>query len=54
MMTKHLLTDYNGSVWVKTYDEIIDTSFFKSIPDNDSQKQTDSLVEDIKYLINNN
>lgn len=34
--------------------DITETSFFKAVPEKDPQKRTDSLVEDIKALINNN
>ena len=54
MMKNQPLTDYNGNPWVKQYDDITQTSFFKGLPEEDPQKQTDSLVEDIKELIKKN
>lgn len=54
MMRLQPLTDYNGNKWVEHYNDITETSFFKNIPEKDPQKRTDSLVEDIKALINNN
>ena len=54
MMKRQSLTDYNANKWVERYSDIIETSFFKSVPEKDPQKRTDSLVEDIKVLISNN
>lgn len=54
MMKQMPLTDYNGNPWVKQYNDITKTSFFKGIPEKDPQKQTDSLVRDIRELIKNN
>ena len=54
MMRKESLTDYNGNKWVGRYNDIIETSFFKKVPEKDPQKRTDCLVKDIKALINNN
>lgn len=51
MMNNDQLTDYNGNPWVMEYRDIIETTFFKSLPEEDPQKQTDSLVEDIKVLL---
>lgn len=53
MMNNDQLTDYNGNPWVKEYNDIIETNFFKSLPVEDPQKQTDSLVADVKELIKN-
>lgn len=54
MMSHQPLTDYNGNAWVSDYSEITETSFYKSIPPKDPQKLTDSLVEDVCKLLNNN
>jgi hypothetical protein len=54
MMSNQPLTDYNGNAWVSDYNEIADTSFYKSIPPKDPQKLTDSLKEDICKLLKNN
>ena len=54
MLRKEPLTDYNGNAWVKKYSEVLETPFFKRIPENDPQQLSDSLVEDIKELIKNN
>lgn len=54
MMKRLPLTDYNGNPWIKRYNDITKTSFFMSIPKEDPQKQTDSLVADIRELIKNN
>ena len=51
IMSHHPLTDYNKNPWVKKYGDITETPFFKSIPDEDPQKLTDSLVADIRELI---
>jgi hypothetical protein len=48
------LTDYNGNAWSKNYSDILETSFFKSIPEKDPQQLSDILVEDIRELIKNN
>lgn len=53
MMRQEPLADYNGKAWVEHYSDILNTSFFKNIPEKDPQKRTDSLVKDIKELINN-
>ena len=54
IMRKEPLTDYNGNAWVKKYSEVLETPFFKQIPENDPQQLSDNLVEDIKELIKNN
>ena len=46
------LTNPNGDVWVKKYHDVLNTPFFKSIPEKDPQKRTDRLVTDIKELLN--
>lgn len=45
------LTDFNGNNWLKNYNEIENTLFFKNLPKEDPQKLTDGLVEDIRTLI---
>jgi len=52
MMRQEPLTDYNGNAWVESYNEIVDTPFFKNVPEKDPQKRTDSLVDDIIILLN--
>jgi hypothetical protein len=52
MMRQEPLTDYNGNAWVESYNEILDTPFFKNVPEKDPQKRTDSLVDDIIILLN--
>ncbi len=51
MMSHQPLTDYNGNAWISDYNEITDTTFYKSIPPKDPQKLTDSLVDDISKLL---
>ena len=51
MMSHQPLTDYNGNAWITDYNEITDTTFYKSIPPKDPQKLTDSLVDDISKLL---
>jgi len=50
-MNRESLTDQNGNSWVYSYEEIIETSFFKSVPEKDPQNRTDSLVADIRELL---
>ncbi len=52
MKKKYPLTDYNGNAWVKKYSEVLETPFFKRIPENDPQQLSNSLVEDIRTLLN--
>jgi len=54
MMVQQPLTDYNGNGWLKNYNEITETAFFKNIPKPDPQKLTDSLIEDIELLLKTN
>ena len=54
MLRHQTLTDYNGNHWVENYSGIIETDFFKNIPTKDPQNRTDSLVADIRELIQNN
>ena len=54
MMKLQPLTDYNGNIWIKDYCEITETPFFKTIPQEDPQKLTDKLVEDITELLKKN
>jgi len=54
MKKKYPLTDYNGNAWVKNYHNILETPFLQAIPKSDPQKLTDSLMEDIKELMENN
>lgn len=51
MKNQEPLTDQNGYSWVHNYEEIIETSFFKNIPEKDPQNRTDSLVADIRELL---
>lgn len=53
MKKKEPLTDYNGNPWISNYSDIISTPFYNSIPKKDPQMLTDSLLEDIKTLLNN-
>ena len=52
MKREQPLTDYNGNAWVNSYSEITETSFFKGLPKKDPQQLSDSLVEDIRTLLN--
>lgn len=54
MMSKKLLTDHNDNPWVKNSADIIKTPFFKSVPENDPQNRTNSLIKDIHDLIDGN
>ena len=51
MKTNEPLTNQNGNSWVDSYEEIVETSFFKSVPEKDPQNRTDSLVADIRELL---
>ena len=51
MKNQKPLTDQNGNRWVHNYEEIIETSFFKNIPEKDPQNRTDSLVANIRELL---
>lgn len=51
MKNRKPLTDQNGNSWMNNYEEIIDSSFFKNIPQKDPQNRTDSLVADIRELL---
>ena len=51
MMRKRTLTDHNGNQWVERNEEIVNTPFFRNIPESDPQKRTDSLVADIRELL---
>ena len=53
IMKQQPITDYNGNAWVD-YNGLMTTTFFESIPKNDPQKLTDTLVVDIKEMIINN
>lgn len=51
MLYHEPLTDHNGNAWVKNYSEFTETSFFKSLPENDPQNRTNSLVRDLKEIL---
>lgn len=51
MKTNEPLTNQNGNSWVDSYEEIVETSFFKNIPEKDPQNRTDNLVADIRELL---
>jgi hypothetical protein len=51
MMIQQPLTDYNSNVWLKNYNEIIETPFYKAIPIPDPIKLTDILMDDIELLL---
>lgn len=51
MKNKEPLTDQNGNSWLHSYEDIMDTPFFKKIPEKDPQNRTDSLVADIRELL---
>jgi len=52
MMNLEPLTDHNNNPWVTNYADIIDTPFFKSVPESDPQERTDSLILDIRQHLN--
>ncbi len=54
MMKQQPLTDYNGNKWIEHYSYITETSFFKTIPERDPQKRTDSLADDIRKILDKN
>lgn len=54
MIRQQPLTDYNGNAWCNNYNDILETTFFKSIPEKDPQQLSDILMEDIRELIKNN
>lgn len=51
MMSQKPLTDHNDNPWVKNYADIIETPFFKSLPENDPQNRTNSLIRNIYDLL---
>jgi len=51
MMIQQPLTDYNSNAWLKNYNEIIETPFYKAIPIPDPIKLTDILMDDIELLL---
>ena len=45
------LTDQNGHLWVKSYADLPETGFFRSLPETDPQGRSDSLIKEIKALL---
>lgn len=50
MMRGIPLKNHNEILWVDTYADILNTPFFKGLPENDPQNRIQSLMEDIKVL----
>lgn len=53
MMDNQNLTDYNGKKWIEkeNYPSLFDTALFHRLPKEDPQARTDSLINEIKYMI---
>lgn len=54
MMSNRPLTDHNGNHWVDNYEDIVSTPFFENVPKKDPLNRTDSLMADIRGLLENN